>query len=100
MPTYQVPPEPDYAEAMPSSGSKRKKKRQPTLFIPVGPELMKEMKMGMAAKVTMKGKVMGMDMHENEKESRHEIRFAVDSVESYSGKEAEVEEVMDDGEEY
>ena len=98
MPRYKVPPEPDYGMSMPASGNKRKKKRQPTVCIPMNPEWLAKMKVGAAIEVELRGKVVGIEKREDETESRNEIRLALDSVDYYSDKEGEVKEVMDDEE--
>ena len=96
MPKYKVPAE---KFDMAVSASKRNKGHQPTVYVPMKPEWLTKLKLGQKLSIEIKGKVSGIESHERENHSRHEVQIEVEEVQYYGKKEAEVAEVFNTGEE-
>lgn len=84
MPTYKVKPEPDYG-AMPSPPTK--KKRYPSVTIPVSPEIIAALEVGGDVEVTLKGTVRGLESRQSTDndpyQNRNELRVELRTVEAY-----------------
>lgn len=100
MPIYKVKPEPDYNTAMPSAPDS-KKKRYPSVTIPVSPEIIAALEVGGPVVVELKGEVRGLESRQSTDgdpySNRNELRVELRTVEAYPT-EAEEEEA-DEGEE-
>ena len=94
MPKYKVPAEPDYGAPAEVGTNRRKKKRQPTVYIHVDPKWLAKMKVGQKASFQISGEIVGIHMDDDEHSKRSEIRLALSEVEHY-GKNR-YEEVFDD----
>lgn len=92
---YKVPAKPNYDEmAMPATGKRKVKQRQPTVYIPCDPDMVAKMKVGEKMKFTLDGEVVGLHLSDDEYGKESEIRLAVDTVEYADN--ADVEEMMDE----
>lgn len=100
MPVYKVKPETDYPTAMPSSVD-RKKKRYPSVTIPVSKEIIAALEVGAAVVVELKGTVRGLESRESVDNdpyaNRNELRVELSVVEAYPNEDDEEE--ADDAEE-
>jgi hypothetical protein len=64
MPIYKVKPEQDYPMTAPS-GENRKKKRYPSVTIPVSPEIIAALEVGKPVVVELKGTVRGLESRQS-----------------------------------
>lgn len=94
MPTYKVKPEPDYSCAVPAE--KSKKKRYPSVTIPVSPEIIAALEVGGQVVVELKGTVRGLESRQSTDNdpysNRNELRLELRVVDAYAGEEADEEE--------
>lgn len=92
MPIYKVKPEPDYS--MPTVGEK-KRKRNPSVTIPVSKEIIAALEVGKPVVVELKGTVRGLESRESVDSdpyaNRNEIRVELSVVEAYPSEEVEEE---------
>ncbi len=95
MPVYKVKPETDYPMTAPSPEG-RKKKRYPSVTIPVSKEIIAALEVGKPVEVTLKGTVRGLESRESVDNdpyaNRNEIRVELNVVEAYPSEEAEDDE--------
>lgn len=94
MPVYKVKPEADYPMAM-SSSDQRKKKRFPSVTIPVSKEIIAALEVGKPVVVELKGTVRGLESRESVDNdpysNRNELRVELSVVEAYPSEDAEEE---------
>jgi hypothetical protein len=95
MPIYKVKPETDHGCAMPAP-SKPRKKRYPTVTIPVSKEIVDALAVDGQVEVTLKGTVRGLETRQSSDtdswSNRTELRVELRTVEAYAGEEADDEE--------
>lgn len=95
MPTYKVKPEPDYGCA-PVESSKKKRKRYPTVCIPVSPEIIAALEVEGDVEVVLKGKVRALESRQSADSdpwsNRNELRMELRVVEAEAGEAADDEE--------
>lgn len=78
MPVYKVP-------AVEHIDSPEKdEKRQPTLYVPMKSDWLKQISVGDKVEILVKGKIRGTHADESENFSRSEVELALDSVEYYN----------------
>lgn len=86
MPVYKVKPETDYPTAMPAESAK-KKKRYPSVTIPVSKEIIAALEVGKSVVVELKGTVRGLESRESVDNdpyaNRNELRVELSVVEAY-----------------
>lgn len=96
MPTYKVKPEQDYPMAMSSESSAKKKKRYPSVTIPVSPEIIKALEVGGEVVVELKGTVRGLESRQSTDNdpysNRNELRVELRVVEAYAGEASDEED--------
>lgn len=87
MPVYQVKPEADYPMTAPGGTENRKKKRYPTVTIPVSKEIIAALELDGPVVVELKGFVRKMQTSEasggDSYDNRTEIRVELRQVEAY-----------------
>lgn len=97
MPVYKVKPETDYPMTAPD-GANRKKKRYPSVTIPVSKEIIAALEVGKPVVVELKGTVRALESRESVDtdpySNRNEIRVELSVVEAYPN-EADEEEADD-----
>jgi hypothetical protein len=85
MPQYKVKPEPDYSVPMPASAKKRK--RYPSVTIPVSKEIIAALEVGGNVTVELKGKVVGLESRQSTDNdpwgNRDELRLELRVVDAY-----------------
>ncbi len=99
MPVYKVKPESDYPAEI--NTSERKKKRYPSVSIPVSKEIIAALEVGKPVTVELQGIVAGLESRESSNggdpwANRNEVRVELRVVEAYPGDDAE--EDADEGE--
>jgi hypothetical protein len=86
MPVYKVKPEKNYPEMVGASSTK-KKKRYPSVAIPVSPEIIAALEVGGQVEVTLKGKVVGLESRQSSDSdpysNRNDLRVELRVVEAY-----------------
>lgn len=87
MPTYKVKPETDYPMNTVGSTPDKKKKRYPTVTLPVSQEILNALELEGDVEVTLKGKVVGLESRESTGNdpynNRKELRVELRTVEAY-----------------
>lgn len=92
-PVYEVKPEADYPMTAPGGMEKRKKKRYPTVTIPVSKEIIAALEIDKPVVVELKGTVRGLETRESSDSdpynNRKELRIELSVVEAYPSEEEE-----------
>jgi len=94
VPTYKVKPENDYPMAIDSTA--KKKKRYPTVTVPVSPEIIKALEVGKPCFVELKGTVRALESRQSSDSdpysNRNELRIELREVEAYPSEDVEEKE--------
>lgn len=93
MPTYKVKPENDYPTAI--EPTDKRKKRYPSVTIPVSAEIIAALEVGGDVVVELKGKVRALESRQSTESdpysNRNELRVELRLVEAYPNEDAEEE---------
>jgi hypothetical protein len=94
VPVFKVKPENDYPIAV-DSAERRKKKRFPTVSIPVSPAIIAALEVGKPVVVELKGTVRGLESRQSADAdpymNRNELRVELRVVEAYPSEDDEEE---------